>query len=220
MFKKIIMKKYQTILFDWDGCLAKTLEIWLEAYSETFSSFNIQIDYQTIASQVFGDWKGAEKQGVEDLQGFNDFLRSKVNQELKKVDLYEGAKELLVELYDQGKELALLSTSVKKFIEPALKRHGIYEVFDLILDGNEVENHKPDPEVILKAMKFLEAEQNSTIVIGDSKSDLGAAQAAEIDSMLFYPESHKIIYDKESLLSFKPTYVVENFIEAMEVLGQ
>ena len=167
---------------------------------------------------MFGDWNGASKQGVNDIERFENLLQSKVNQELKEVDLYEGVKELLAELNKQGKKIVLVASSTRRYIEPAMKKHGIYEIFDLILDGNDVKNHKPDPEVILKAIELLKTDKDNTILMGDSKSDLGAAQAAQIDSILFYPESHKIYYDKDFLLRFNPNYVIKSIIEAQKLL--
>lgn len=212
------MKTYNTILFDWDGCLAKTLEVWLKAYKDTFAKYDIELSDQVIATQVFGDWRGAEKQGVQDLEGFNEQLMAKVNHDIKKVSLYDGVKDLLTSIKKTDRKIALLSSSVREFIEPALANHDLDGIFDVLLDGNDVEKHKPDPEVLNKAIKTLNANVSTTIMVGDSKSDLGAAKAANVDSMLFYPDSHKLFYDKNVLMSYKPTFVVSNFDDARKIL--
>lgn len=198
--------------------MAKTLEVWLKAYHETFAEHGIIPDDQSITSNVFGDWNGAKKLGVKDLETFNSQLIARVDQGLKTVELYDGAKDILVDLKSRSKKIALLSSSLKEYIEPALERHGIKDCFDLIIDGNEVENHKPHPEVILKAIEILDVDKKSSVMVGDSKSDLGAAQAAGVDSVLFYPDSHEIFYAKDDLLVFHPTFVVGSFLELEEVL--
>lgn len=211
---------YKTFLFDWDGCLAKTLEVWLHSYRHAFSVYEIEIDDKTIATHVFGDWSGAKKQGVEDLEGFNNLLMAEVNNNIKNVDLYSGVKKLLMSLKQENKQIALLSSSLKEFITPALYKHKIEKIFDFILDGNDVKKHKPDPEIIIKAMNRFDSHPETTIMIGDSKSDLGAANAAGIDSMLFYPHSHTLFYDKKVLLTYKPTYVVNDFKSALAIFNE
>jgi len=212
------MKIYHTLLFDWDGCLANTLSVWLKAYHQTFAQFDLKLTDQEITTQVFGDWRGAEKFGVQDIQAFNKSLMTTVNQEIKQVDLYPGAKDLLLKLKQLNKPLALLTSSTKEFIKPALEKHSLTQVFDLILDSSDVSHHKPDPEIIHRAIKDLKAEKASSIMIGDSQSDLGAAQSAGIDSLLFYPDSHQIFYDKKTLLDLNPTHVISHFRQASSIL--
>lgn len=55
------MKTYTYILLDWDGCLAKTLDLWLEVYQQTFAEYNIFPEDKAIIQQVFGDWNGPKK---------------------------------------------------------------------------------------------------------------------------------------------------------------
>jgi pyrophosphatase PpaX len=211
-------KNYTAILFDWDGCLAKTLQIWLNAYKDTFKKHGFILDDNIITTQVFGNWQAPEQRGVKNIEEFHAQLMEKVNHDIKQVDLYEGAKELLLDIKSQKRQLALTSTSLKEFILPALKKHRLLNVFDLILDRNSVNNHKPHPEMIFKAIEQSGASKDSTIIIGDTKNDLGAAQSAGIDSVLFYPEEHERFHNKANLLKFNPTYIAGSFDEVRKIL--
>ena len=73
------MKKYKLYLYDWDGCLAKTLNIWLDAYKKLFSEYGIQISEQTITTKVFGDWEGPKKVGIQDNEKFTKELLNLVS---------------------------------------------------------------------------------------------------------------------------------------------
>lgn len=212
------MKTYSAILFDWDGCLAQTLELWLAAYKEVFARYGLTPTDEVITSQVFGDWQGAATQGVADVEGFNRQMKEILTAKLATVALAEGAKPLLEHLHEAGKRVALLTTSTRSLVAPALDFHHIHHLFDFILTGDDVAQHKPHPESIEKALATFQVDKAAAIMIGDSKSDLGAAQNAQVDSALYYPSSHQLFYAREELLRYQPTYVLDTFSSLEKLL--
>lgn len=212
------MKTYENILFDWDGCLAQTLPLWLEAYKAVFAEYDIYPKDKEITEKVFGDWQGPGKFGVKDIDEFVKKLVSRVDQGYPDVELYDHAQEVLETLKGRGKKLALLTTSIRATLEPALKNTGVKKYFEVVLTGDDVRRHKPDPEMIDKALIQLGGSRETSIIIGDSKDDLGAANKAKIDSILFYPKNHELFYDLENLRSFNPTYIINDLSEMMNIL--
>ncbi len=211
-------KQYKTLLFDWDGCLAQTLPIWLVTYRELFKKYNKPLTDQQITNLVFGGWGEAERMGIEDAQGFYKDLESIYQSRIVDLTLYDGVSDLIKLLKANNKEIVIISSSFKQYMKPVLQQYKIYKLINFIFDGNDVIKHKPDPEIVNKALKKLKGDKKQSIVIGDSKSDLGAAQAAEVDSVLFYPKSHELIYDKQELMKYNPTYVVESFKQMEKIL--
>jgi pyrophosphatase PpaX len=203
--------QYKYFLFDWDGCLAKTLEIWLNAYKTAYKEYGAEPTDQEIANH-FGDWESPRYFGIADIEGCVNRVVELANQKLKEVKLYEGAKELLKELA-QTKKLALLSSSKRELLEGGLEHNGLTNIFDVVISADEVENHKPHPEVIDKGLAALNGNKESAVMIGDSRKDLEAANNAGVDSVLIYPASHKLFYDLEQLKQYKPTHLVSGFVE-------
>jgi HAD superfamily hydrolase (TIGR01549 family) len=118
--------------------------------------------------------------------------------------LFKGTQEFLEKLKIEGKELAIISTKSTKAIEQHLKDFGMSDLFSLVIGGDSVTNQKPDPEGILLAIKSLQANPKTTIMIGDTKDDLLAAKNAEIKSALVEWTNQSI----ESLKSeFKPILI-------------
>jgi len=212
------VKAYKYIFFDWDGCLAKTLQIWLEAYKAVFAEYGIYPEDREIAEKVFGDWNGPRKLGVEDIDSFTRKLLAIVNEKSLDVKLHDGVKEILDTLKSRGRRLALLTSSKRAIIETGLRNNRIEEYFEIIFTTEDVENNKPHPEMINKAINKLNGNKEGSIMIGDSKKDLGAANNAKIDSILFYPKEHELFYDFELLNSYKPTYVIDDFKELGRIL--
>ena len=94
-------------------------------------------------------------------------------------EILPGVMPVLKYLKEQKQLIALGSAS--KNARPILEKTGILSYFDAIVDGNDVTNAKPDPEVFLIAAKLLGATPEDSIVFEDSVSGI---QAANIGRML------------------------------------
>ena len=70
--------------------------------------------------------------------------------------------------------------SASKNARPILEKTGLLSYFDAVVDGNDVTNAKPDPEVFLMAAKLLNIKPEDSIVFEDS---VAGVQAANIGNM-------------------------------------
>ena len=68
--------------------------------------------------------------------------------------------------------------SASKNSKIILHKIGLFNSFDVIVDGNSVSKAKPDPEVFLQAAKKIQIEPENSIVIEDSVAGVQAANAA------------------------------------------
>lgn len=213
-------KSYDYVLFDWDGCLAKTLDIILDQYRQLFVEFGLPKTDQEMIS-IWGDWRGPLRLGISeaDLPRWVEKYKAGLKLESPKVELYPGVQEMLSQLKASGKRLALLSSSESVSIEPALDRYNLRQFFEVFLYAGDVQRHKPDPEVIEKALTLMQGTKEKAIIIGDSKSDLGAAKNAGIDSLLYYPKHNQQFYERKVLLQLNPTYIVDDFSQVFEIVS-
>jgi len=88
-------------------------------------------------------------------------------------DILPGVKELMLELRNEGIGICLGSSS--KNASSILKSIGIFDLFDGIVDGNNLTLSKPDPEVFIKGSKILGLTPSSCIVFEDAESGIEAA---------------------------------------------
>ena len=215
------MPEYKTLLFDWDGTLAQTLQIWLEEYRILFRKNNIDISDREIGQEVFGDPKGPIKFGIDpqQLPSLNRELHARVMQRVKQAPLFDQVQEMMQQLQSE-KRSALVTTSTRELVNPALTFHNLSQKFDTIVPADDVTHHKPHPESLELALRRMGEEVSASVVmIGDSSSDLGAANALGVDSILFFPESHQLFYDKASLIDeFEPTHVVSSHVETLAII--
>ncbi len=94
-------------------------------------------------------------------------------------EILPGVLHILRFLKEQNQPIALGSAS--KNARPILEKTGILHYFDAIVDGNDVTNAKPDPEVFVQAAKQLGMSNEDSIVFEDSVAGI---QAANIAGML------------------------------------
>lgn len=93
--------------------------------------------------------------------------------------MYEEAHESVSLLRDQF-HLGIVSTKFRYRIETILKREGLLSAFEVIVGGEDVVNHKPHPEALLKAVDALNLPPDEVLYVGDSVADAEAAQRASI----------------------------------------
>lgn len=113
-------------------------------------------------------------------------------------------------LKDKNQKIALGSAS--KNAKPILEKTGIINLFDAVVDGNDVSNAKPDPEVFVVAAKRLNVANENAIVFEDSVAGIQAANCANMISIGIGDE--KILH--EAKYNFKDfTFIDVSFIESL-----
>jgi len=96
-------------------------------------------------------------------------------------EILPGIKDLLLYLKDKNIPFSLGSASKNaRLILKILKLHNL---FDAIVDGNDVSIAKPDPEVFLIAANKLNKEPHDCVVIEDAQAGIQAANNAEMISV-------------------------------------
>ncbi|HLA57070.1 MAG TPA: beta-phosphoglucomutase [Flavobacterium sp.] len=96
-------------------------------------------------------------------------------------EILEGVLNILRFLKEKNQLIGLGSAS--KNARPILEKVNIIDYFDAIVDGNDVTNAKPDPEVFLQAAKLLHARPENSIVFEDSVAGIQAANIANMTSV-------------------------------------
>lgn len=117
----------------------------------------------------------------------------------------------VLEFIKEKKQLIALG-SASKNARPILEKTGILHFFDAIVDGNDVSNAKPDPEVFLRAAQLLNASNENAIVFEDSVAGIQAANIANMTSVGIGDEA--ILH--EAKYNFKDfTFMDLSFIEGL-----
>lgn len=125
-------------------------------------------------------------------------------------ELLPGVLPVLRYLKERKQLIALGSAS--KNARPILEKTGIIHYFDAIVDGNDVSNAKPDPEVFLRAAELLKTAPENAIVFEDSVAGIQAANIANMTSVGI--GEAKILHEADYIFP-DFTHIETNFIETL-----
>lgn len=103
-------------------------------------------------------------------------------------DILPGVKPRLDYLKSKNVPIALGSAS--KNAKSILKRVDLLDLFDAIVDGNDVQKAKPDPEVFLIAAQRLGIDPQKAVVFEDAIAGIQAANTAHMHSVGIGDETH------------------------------
>ncbi|MCP5336032.1 MAG: phosphoglycolate phosphatase [Oceanospirillaceae bacterium] len=98
--------------------------------------------------------------------------------------LYPGVPQLLAALAEQDIKLAIATNKPQQFILPILQAFKIEQYFDWIVGGDFLAVRKPDPYHLFYICEKAGMPPTDAIMVGDSKADIDAANAALMDNIL------------------------------------
>jgi len=123
--------------------------------------------------RAFFDWKDDEDKLFEIRQRLFD--EACASSELA---LMPGVESAVHRLHEGGMRLAITSSAVRSGIEAVLRRFDLFQCFQLIVDGSEVEQGKPDPEAYEVTARKLRVAPEDCIVFEDSQIGVESAKGA------------------------------------------
>ena len=180
-------------IFDLDGVIVDTAKYHFLAWKNLANSIGVDFS-QAQNEQLKGvsreqsltkilAWGGKTLSATD----FQDLMRKKNEAYLNYIATM-GRSELLPDvertidyLIETNQYVTLGSAS--KNARPILEKTNLIEAFDAIVDGNDVSEAKPNPEVFLKAAQLTNAQPNHCIVFEDSVAGIQAANAAGMISI-------------------------------------
>lgn len=204
-----------TILFDLDGTLIDSTEAILESFHKTFELFKKPHPSDEEIKLLIGhplDVMYASL-GVEENLVWDMVAAYKEHYQIistKKTVLLPFAKEA-VELASQHARLGIVTTKTGKYSKILMEHFGLMKYFEVLIGREDVQNPKPHPEPIEKAIEFLNISKENCWMIGDTRMDLLSAKEAGIKSIAVLSE-----YEPLEELKKHTNIIKNNVYEAVE----
>ena len=128
--------------------------------------------------------------------------------------LYDGVKQTLLTLKQHNFRLAIITNKPLQFIAPIIEGFGLEDLFELQLGGDSLVERKPSPLPLIYASKALNTSVDQCLMIGDSKNDILAAKAANMESVgLTYGYNYG-----EDIGLYQPNWRLEKFASLLPLL--
>ena len=179
----------KTVIFDMDGVIVDTEPVHHYAYVQHFKQLNIDVSPEMYASFTGNSTKNIyERLKIifnleQDVLTLVETKRSFFDEAFdKKEDLYllNGVEDLIKELYLNGIQLILASSSANVTINKIFNKFGLNQYFSHKVSGEDFPKSKPHPAIFLKATELSGSPVEDCIVIEDSTNGIRAANAAGI----------------------------------------
>ncbi len=175
-----LLTKYNLVIFDFDGTIADTYPITMQIAEKLAQDFN----YEPISPQ---QWQEIRELGVMQVIRKYKFpiwripevareLQKQMRQDIHKVPLFDDMAAVLRELFENGIQLALVSSNGCENIQKVLGEE-IASYFSFFECGVSMFSKQAKFKKVLKASGV---KANHTICIGDEIRDIQAAKKAKI----------------------------------------
>lgn len=172
------------VLFDLDGTLVDTWELYLEAYRRALEPM---VDRMPTREEVEAVGPSAERHLFRGLlgeeRGEEAHRRFRGHYEELHDELFEGVYPGVVEALDalrrRGRRLGIVTGKSRPAWEVTRRRVELGP-FHVVITEDEAGAPKPSPEGLVRALEELAARPGRTVYVGDALRDLEAARAAGV----------------------------------------
>jgi phosphoglycolate phosphatase len=179
--------KFSVVIFDFDYTLADSSRGVLECINYAFKGMDLpkvaaEDTQRTIGlslPNILVTLAGREHEGRA-----GEFARlfvERANEVMTdQTSIFEEVQKVIGRLRNEGVNLGIVSTKFRRRIEEILGREDLLEPFDVIVGGEDVSRHKPDPEGLLAAIERLGGSLSGSLYVGDSVTDAETARRAGV----------------------------------------
>ena len=134
-----------------------------------------------------------------------DFINEYSKKVTRLTSVYLGGIEVLNNLSEQCIRLAVCTNKPRATTDPVIKKLNLQKYFSFACCSDEIPFQKPDGRHISHILKLMKLNSNQAVMIGDSKTDIEAANNAGVRSITV-----SYGYDDDVLNHPKLDLVVDN----------
>jgi phosphoglycolate phosphatase len=187
---KLNMSKDKIILFDLDGTLIESTDAIISTFYHSFNELDFKFNGcdEDIKSLIGYPLDIMYLELGVDEEKISEFIASYKNRyriiSTEQTTLLENAFEA-VQQASQIARLSVVTTKTRMYTIPLLEHFGISQFFEVVTGRENVQNPKPHPEPILTTLEQMNYNKDlhQVWMIGDTKLDLIAANAANVNSI-------------------------------------
>ena len=221
------LKNKKLLIFDLDGTLINSALDLALAVNYTLE----KLEQETFSEEIIHGWVGngaltLVKRALSGSRTVDENLDDAYVEKALKIFLDYYEKNLcnatvpypsVISTLHSLKEkytLAIVTNKPFAFVSPILKGLEMDNLFALILGGDSLEKKKPDPLPLQHVCKILNIDIEHSVMIGDSKNDILAANACTMDSVgVTYGYNYG-----EDIAVHNPSVIIDDFSKLLKHL--
>jgi len=180
------MAELKAILFDLDGTLLDNNEVHYNAWKKYLKDNGKEISDEDFKENISGR---TNQDAVEHIYNKKMSQEEAEKYYLKKEEIYRemfepdikaisGLEKFLEDLQKHNITMAIATSGIQVNIDFMFEHVPIKKYFEKVINANDIENGKPDPEIFLKTAEELDVPAENCIVFEDSIAGVQAGKAA------------------------------------------
>lgn len=186
----------KNIIFDMDGTILDSMDYWKYLGRDYLIANNIVppdnisqiIEDMTMeeAANYFIEKLGLKKDTETVVRETYDLIEYKYEEV---IEPKEDIKKLILDEYEKGTSMCILTTSGYNCAEKAMKRIGINHCFKKILTGDMLNMSKRTKDIYIKTCEIMNYNPAETIVYEDAPYAIKAAKEAGLEVVQVYDKA-------------------------------
>jgi HAD superfamily hydrolase (TIGR01509 family) len=171
------MNDTYAFLFDLDGTIVITDDIYFDVWHEILLKYNIVLTENIFKTFIQGN---NDKYVIKTLLANVDVNLTELSNlkdelfimNISKIKINDGIYELLIEIRRNGYKACIVTNCNRKVANDIVKYINIDKYIDFILSSDDCINGKPDPEPYVNVINKYNISNNKCIIFEDSKTGI------------------------------------------------
>lgn len=175
--------QYRGAVFDLDGTLLDSMASVLEGMAMVVEPFRPRPDRAEVMRNLGGPSDACLLRllgGRAHLAAAHQAYMRFFAESEEAVRLFRGARKLLRELHSAAIPLGIWTGRERNMTEARLRALALTRRFDMLVCGDDLPSHKPDPEGLLRIVQRWGLTAGEVLFVGDSDQDFAGARAAGV----------------------------------------
>jgi HAD superfamily hydrolase (TIGR01509 family) len=181
------VSEVRAAILDIDGTLLLSNDAHARAFVDAAAEMGIGVDFEIVRSLIgmgsdklvpkaFG-FEAESEMGkrLDELKG--KFFRERYLPGLKPAP---GARPLLERMREEGLRLVVATSAGKNDLKLLLDAAGVRDLIEDATSAGDVKSSKPDPDVVLAALKATGEPPEAVVMLGDTPYDIEASNRAGV----------------------------------------
>lgn len=211
-----MLKDIKAILFDLDGTLLDTTEFIYQAFEHALANHKYDVSRHLISKhsgkpihEMYEELTNSHEHTESLIEKHKEFQLNNMHL----ADIFPGAIDTLKVLREKGYKIGAVTTRFRVSAETTLRQAGMYDLFDVVVCGDDARAFKPDPAPLLLALDTLKEKPEHAVMVGDSYIDVLAGKNTGTKTVrAVYGFNQELIHEPE------PDYFLEDIRDILKIL--
>jgi HAD superfamily hydrolase (TIGR01509 family) len=207
------INKTFAFLFDLDGTLVITEEIYYEVWTKILKKYNIVLNNEIFNKFIQGNNDKYVLNSLlvninitlDELSSLKDTL---FIENINKIKIIDGVYEIIKQIKLNSYKICIVTNCNKIVAKEIIKKIKIDHLIDFIISSEDCINGKPNNEPYKKAIDKYNINNNKCFIFEDSKSGLISGKGVNPNVLI----GIETIYNKEEIFNYGCDFSIKNYL--------